>query len=34
LWDKKKTGAKYTTKTGYGNIAEEPGEGYGQWKLF
>jgi hypothetical protein len=34
LWDKKKTGAKYAAKTGNGNVAEEPGEGYGQGKLF
>ena len=34
LWDKKKTGAKYTAKTGNGNVTEEPGEGYGQGKLF
>jgi len=34
LWDKKKTGAKYTAKKGNNNVAEEPGEGYGQGKLF
>lgn len=34
LWDKKKSGAKYAAKTGNGNVAEEPGEGYGQGRLF
>jgi len=34
LWDKKKTAAKYAAKTGNGNVAEEPGEGYGQGRLF
>ncbi len=34
LWDKKKASTKYIDRPGKGNVAEEPGEEYGQGKLF